>query len=95
MKKLIGLALATGLMAAGCRPMGLPVRLEPPATTTTTTTTTLAGPSPTSGPDGASPTSVPQASDIDVDLTGLDDLLTELDDVLSYVDSAINEGEEQ
>jgi len=96
MKRLIGIALVAGLVAGGCRPMGLPVPLEPPASTaSTTTTTTLAGPSPTPGSDEVSPTTVPPVPDTDVDLTGLDDLLTELDDVLSNVDGAINKGEEQ
>ena len=97
MKKQIGLALVAGLLATGCRPLGLPVPLNPVPTTTTTTTasTTATSPTTTLIADGLSPASLPPAPDIDVDLTEIDHLLTEIDAVLADVDSALNEGEEK
>ena len=95
MKKQIGLVLVTGLLAAGCRPLGLPVPLKPLETTTTNATTSSTDPGPTTTlrTDGVSDASPPPA--LDVDLTELDGLLTELDTVLSNVDGALNEGEER
>ena len=95
MKKQIGLVLVTGLLAAGCRPLGLPVPLKPLETTTTPATTpaTASGPTTTVNIDGVSDASPPPA--LDLDLSELDDLLTELDTVLSDVDGALEEGEEK
>jgi hypothetical protein len=102
MKKQIGLVLVAGLLTIGCRPLGLPVPLNPVATTTTTTTapttattTATTGPTTTPSAGGLTPASLPPAPDVDVDLADLDNLLTEIDAVLSDVDSALNEGEEK
>lgn len=92
MKKQIGLVLVAGFLAAGCRPLGLPI-LRDPVPTETPPTTATAGPTTTPGTDGASDALQPPA--FDVDLTDLDGLLTELDTVLSNVDGALNEGEER
>ena len=92
MKKQIGLVLVAGLLAAGCRPLGLPV-LRDPVVTETPPTTATAGPTTTLGTDGASDASQPPA--FDVDLADLDALMTELDTVLSDVDGALKEGEEE
>ena len=96
MKKQIGLALVAGLLTIGCRPLGLPVPLNPVPTTTTTTTASTTATSPTTTLIADGPTaSLPPAPEIDVDLTDIDHLLTEIDAVLSDVDSALNEGEEK
>lgn len=100
MKRLIGIAFITGLLATACRPVGLPVeRAE--------TTSTAAQTSQATQPEGAEdatqplqptePTS-PAAGivpEVEIDLSGLDELLTRLDDVLANVDSANQEGDEK
>lgn len=96
MKRKIGIALLTGLVAAGCRPMALPVFTEPVATETTTTTTAVSSPGrPLADPTRTTSTTFATAPQIEIDLTELDDLLTDLDDVLDDLEGTMTEGEGQ
>lgn len=101
MKRLIGIAFITGLLATACRPVGLPVeRAE-------TTTTAAAQTSQATQPEGAEDATQPLrptepaspaagiVPEVEIDLSGLDELLTQLDDVLANVDRAIQEGDEK
>lgn len=94
MKKQIGMVLIIGFLAAGCRPMGLPVPFTPGAATATTTPAAEpASPPTTQDADGLSPE--PPAPVPEIDLSDLDDLLNDLDAALSNVDGAFEEGEEK
>ena len=100
---MIGIALLTGLIAVGCRPVGLPTLTEPPDVTTTTTantttTTSASTPSSSSQPSsrgGATSPAENAPPEVEIDLSGLDDLLAELEGVLADVDGAMTEGESQ
>ena len=93
MKKLIGIVVMTGLLASGCRPLGLPAPPVPETAATTTTSTT--SPPSTPVPQNVSAQTPAEAPPIDVEPTELDELMTELDAVLSEVDDAFSQGEEQ
>jgi hypothetical protein len=97
MKKMFGLALITGLLAAGCRPLALPVPttpLEPvPTTTQQTGPDPAANPNQPPDPTETGPSSTPPV--VDIDLGQLDDLLSQLDSALADVDGAMQEGDEQ
>lgn len=101
MKRLIGIACITGLLATACRPVGLPV--ERAETTTTAAAQTSKATQP-EGVEDATPQLQPTepaslaaeiVPKVEIDLSGLDELLTRLDEVLANVDSAIQEGDEK
>lgn len=96
MRRMFGLALITGLLAAGCRPLALPVPTNPvePVSTTTQQTGPDPAANPTAPPD---PTEIPPSSTpvVDIDLGQLDELLNQLDSALAAVDGAMEQGEEQ
>jgi hypothetical protein len=97
MKKMFGLALITGLLAAGCRPLALPVPTNPPEPVPATTRQT--GPDPAANPNHPpDPTEARHSSTppvVDIDLGQLDELLSQSDSALADVDGAMQEGEEQ
>lgn len=98
MQKMIGVILLTGVIVAGCRPLGTPVV---PVPAETGTTTTIPPPARTTTTQRVSEARVepvaeePHPVDVDVDLSELDDLLIGLDNTLATLEDAMTEGVEE
>jgi len=95
MQKMIGVILLTGIIVAGCRPMGTPVVTIPAEIGTTTTIAPPAGPTTTQEARVEPVAEKPDPVDVAVDLSELDDLLIDLDNMLATLEDAMARGEEQ